>query len=53
MQKRVRIPPKLFNKSGSFIRLLLNDVELYFAPTLNETFTLPGLFIFTTPWWGR
>ena len=41
-EKRVRIPTKLFNKSGPFRRLLFNDVELYVVPTSNTTLTLPG-----------
>ena len=51
-RKRVRTQTKLFNKSGPFRRLLFNDVELYVAPASNITLTLPGFFIFTTPWWG-
>ena len=53
MRKRIRTPTKLLKKSGPFKRLLFNDVELYVAPASNRTLTLPGLIIYTTPWWGR
>ena len=49
MQKRVRTPPKLCNKSCPLSRLLFNDVELCVAPASIITLTLVE-FNSITPW---